>query len=99
MMNPIGVIVPGSPCAFPQQLEGNAKWLLDLKPVADVVCFLTQENQLPQEAGIGIYFALPPFTDWEFMGVLTNNHPSVLLSTGWNLLPEAQQAAGVRLGL
>ncbi|XP_026193605.1 uncharacterized protein LOC34624350 [Cyclospora cayetanensis] len=109
-MNPIGVIIPGSPCSFPQQLEGDTKWLIDVKPAPDVMCFLTQENQLPPEMGIGIYFSLPPFANWEarfflccflrfqFMGVLTNNHPSVLLSTGWNLLPEAQQAAGVRLG-
>ncbi|KAL8270604.1 hypothetical protein Esti_005466 [Eimeria stiedai] len=92
---------------------------------SEVVCFLTQADSLPPNQGLGIYFALPPYAEWEvmtpnpspaadaaaaagacvqhsglpkFIGVLTNRLPSVLLSTGWHLLPAAQQAASIRLG-
>ncbi|EPT26690.1 putative DUF775 domain protein [Toxoplasma gondii TgCatPRC2] len=109
-MSLFGVVVPGRPCLAPTQVTGQApalgtfqsgQWVCDLVnpgEISDLVCFLT--SPLPSNnEGAGIYYSVAPFTDWEFMGVITNNRPSVLLSPGWSLLPQVNQQPIVKLGV
>ncbi|PFH37238.1 hypothetical protein BESB_036960 [Besnoitia besnoiti] len=109
-MSLFGVVVPGRPCVAPAQVSGQAsaggvfqsgQWVCDLVnpgEISDFVCFLNAPLPSNNE-GAGIYFSIPPFTDWEFMGVITNNKPSALLSPGWSFLPQVNQQPLIKLGL
>ncbi|PHJ25901.1 duf775 domain protein, partial [Cystoisospora suis] len=86
---------------FSQQQQQSGQWICDLVnpgEISDLVCFLTSPLPADNE-GAGIYYSIPPFTDWEFMGVLTNNKPSVLLSPGWSFLPHTSQLPLLKIGI
>ncbi len=49
--------------------------------------------------GLAIYFATPPFQDWEFLTALSNAKPSVIVNAGWSLNPVVNQSPVIRLGI
>eukprot|EP00070_Physeter_catodon_P026252 XP_028333146.1 protein OPI10 homolog isoform X1 [Physeter catodon] len=109
-MSMFGVIVPGRPCLAPAPATAGqpsftglpgSQWVCDLeKPgeISDILCFLTAPLPCNDE-GAGIYYSIPPFTNWEFIGAITNVKPSALLSTGWAFLPQTSQLPVVKLGM
>lgn len=43
--------------------------------VTDLTFFLLPGVQLPPGAGVGLYYALPPFAEWTVLGALTAEKP------------------------
>ena len=48
--------------------------------------------------GLSVYFACPPYTDWQFLTALSNSKPSVIVNAGWSLNPLVNVAPFVRIG-
>jgi hypothetical protein len=43
--------------------------------VTDLTFFLLPGVQLPPGAGVALYYAMPPFTEWTVLGALTAEKP------------------------
>lgn len=57
-------------------------------------------NQLPANFGIGVHYALPPYAEWVFIGVINTNCPSATWDAPWCVVPETSLAnTTVQLGL
>jgi hypothetical protein len=68
--------------------------------IADISVFLL--NALPntpdgQSTGLSVYFAVPPFSYFEFLTAISNLKPSVIINAGWSLNPTINEAPCVRL--
>ncbi|CEM10702.1 unnamed protein product [Vitrella brassicaformis CCMP3155] len=96
-----GLVVPKRPLHTSFVQEGETRWTTDIPSphsIAEFVIFLMRA--LPSDSlGVGVYWSFPPFSSWEFIGVLTNSQPSELFDTGWALNPEVRGVPVVRLGL
>ena len=64
--------------------------------VAEVVFFLLPTSPLPAGSGAVLYYAAPPFTNWELLGSIDHSCPSAILRTGWSSDEALQNAPGVR---
>lgn len=97
----LGLVVSGRPVTFDfQQPDPNGLLLEIPRPleIAQFTLFLRQ--QLPSfDMGAVVYWAVAPFQDWQFLGVLTNNRPSDIFQTGWSMNPLVQDQAAVRVGV
>ena len=49
--------------------------------------------------GLAVYFATPPFQDWQFLTALSNAKASVIVNAGWSLNPSVNESPVVRLGI
>jgi len=70
--------------AAPQQVS-ESKYLFLLENGAAInhlVVFLTGTTPLPAGFGAGIYFGWPPYSDWKFLGYLSNEKPSMIFKVG-----------------
>eukprot|EP00467_Chlorarachnion_reptans_P020720 CAMPEP_0114509890 /NCGR_PEP_ID=MMETSP0109-20121206/13471_1 /TAXON_ID=29199 /ORGANISM="Chlorarachnion reptans, Strain CCCM449" /LENGTH=158 /DNA_ID=CAMNT_0001689113 /DNA_START=298 /DNA_END=774 /DNA_ORIENTATION=- len=53
---------------------------------------------LPKGHGATVYFSLPPFKDWQYVGAIAMNLPSQIFSAPWRgTLPE--NVKGVQIGI
>jgi hypothetical protein len=81
-----GVIVAGRPVQTQLQQVGPAKFL-SVIPQASLVnhlcVFMTGATLFPEGLAGGIYFAVPPFDQWQFLGVISNDKPSAMFRIGW----------------
>mmetsp|Transcript_29579 Transcript_29579/g.72968 ORF Transcript_29579/g.72968 Transcript_29579/m.72968 type:complete len:180 (+) Transcript_29579:252-791(+) len=96
-----GFMVPGrSPIysgAF-QQVDA-LKWSCDVEnsqQIRDVVVFLTQPLTVPA-SGLGCFITGPPFTNWHFIGGLTNESPSAVFRVRWP--PEEGAPTACQIGI
>jgi hypothetical protein len=65
-----------------------------------VSLFLLPGRDFPPGVGITVMSAMPPFTDWSPLGVLTPDKPSATFRTGWPALAAGAAApAAAMLGL
>jgi hypothetical protein len=48
---------------------------------------------------LSLYYAIPPFDQWEFLSALSNTKPSVIVNPGWPLNPSVNQSPVIRLGI
>eukprot|EP00386_Alphamonas_edax_P014630 GDKI01044874.1.p1 GENE.GDKI01044874.1~~GDKI01044874.1.p1 ORF type:complete len:180 (+),score=21.42 GDKI01044874.1:66-605(+) len=96
-----GLVIPKRLTSSQFVQQGEAQWITEIVRPGEVSEFsLFLNNALPSDNhGVGVYFSYPPYTDWQYLGLLTNNCPSEIFSTGWALNPEVSQLPAVRLGL
>eukprot|EP01071_Lankesteria_metandrocarpae_P012156 Lankesteria_metandrocarpae@DN5532_c0_g1_i1.p1 len=90
-----GLVVPGREVEINFLQTEDLRWIVDVPQPGDIheLCLFLQR---PIGAPIGVYYSFPPFSAWEFLGVLTDARPSSFFSTGWSLLPETQSQCTVR---
>lgn len=96
-----GCIFPGRPPAAAsafRQLDAT-RWCLDVdgaSEIKEVVVFLSEPIAVPGH-GLAVYVTAPPFTDWRFLGHISNETPSAVFRIRWSI-NEAVPSA-VQLGL
>ncbi len=77
-MASFGVVCPGRPVIVEWQAIDNSKFVTEIvapAQVTDLTFFLLPGISLPPGAGVVLYYALPPFTDWSVLGALTLEKP------------------------
>lgn len=103
---PLAVVVPGRPVIKDFVNCEPGLWICEITNPGDIselcVQLLQPITQQPgqQEMGVGVFFSLPSHVgSWEFLGVLTNNRPTDIFSTGWALNPDVARQPSIRIGL
>ncbi|PRP80618.1 hypothetical protein PROFUN_11561 [Planoprotostelium fungivorum] len=82
-----GCIVAGRIVQTAPQQVSDSKYLFLLEngnTINHLVVFLTGTTPLPAGFGAGIYFGWPPYTDWRFLGYMSNEKPSIVFKVGGN---------------
>mmetsp|Transcript_73025 Transcript_73025/g.194936 ORF Transcript_73025/g.194936 Transcript_73025/m.194936 type:complete len:158 (-) Transcript_73025:65-538(-) len=98
-----GFVVPGRPPQYSdsfQQIDA-AKWSVDIEnsqQIRDVVVFLTTPLTAPG-IGLSCYITGPPFTNWHFLGAVTNENPSAVFRVRWPKDEGAPTAAQLGVSL
>eukprot|EP01117_Protostelium_nocturnum_P008119 TRINITY_DN2895_c0_g1_i1.p1 TRINITY_DN2895_c0_g1~~TRINITY_DN2895_c0_g1_i1.p1 ORF type:complete len:216 (+),score=64.56 TRINITY_DN2895_c0_g1_i1:118-765(+) len=80
-----GCIVAGRLVQATPQMVSENKYMFLLEngsSINHLVVFLTGQTPLPQGYGAGIYFGWPPYSDWKFLGFISNEKPSVVFKVG-----------------
>ena len=67
--------------------------------VAEIALFVLPGIPIPPHMGVAVYWAVPPCTSWDLLGVLTAAKPSVVLRTNWKCNHDVMSATHVSLGL
>lgn len=95
----VGVAVPGRPVITSFQDNGAGRYLVEIAnpaAVPDLCVFLTQP--LPQpDMGVSVYYGVEG--NWQFLGAVHNQSPTVFLRTGWPLNSDLSTKPSVTLGL
>lgn len=80
-----GLICAGRLVQTNCQQVGETKWLFfvpQATSINHVVLFLTGQQSLPPQAATAIYFALPPYSNWKYLGYISNEKPSAIFKIG-----------------
>jgi len=68
-----GVVVAGRPPVTNLEQISETKVVLPIpqaSTVNHIAVFMTGASFFPEGAAGGVYFAVPPFDDWQFLGVI-----------------------------
>ena len=63
------------------------KYIMEINKPGLVKSFgisILNANELPDNLGFAIYFSLPPFNQFDFVGVIHNEYPSTIVESPWN---------------
>jgi len=94
------LIIPGRPLSTAFTPIDSTKVTISVPQphfVSEFVICLLQPTLSPNN-GIGVYFAIPPFVEWNFVGSLTLQRPSSSFRAPWfNAL--SSEVSEIRLGL
>lgn len=69
------------------------------REVAEICFFTLPGVAIPPHMGVSIYWAVPPCTSWDLLGVVSAAKPSVVLRTNWRCRHELLSAPHVSIGL
>ena len=86
-LNHFGIVVPGRPVLTEFQQISECKcisFINDPCSVAEITFFLVPSSPIPQGYGAILYYALPPFENWEIIGTIDPSKPSGTFRTGWS---------------
>lgn len=67
--------------------------------VAEIALFVMPGIPIPPNMGVAVYWAVPPCTTWDLLGVLTAAKPSAVFRTNWKCNHDVMAATHVSLGL
>eukprot|EP01068_Selenidium_serpulae_P017475 Selendium_serpulae@DN6382_c0_g1_i3.p1 len=97
----LAVVVPGRPVITDFNNCEPGLWICDISELCvQLLQPIPQPDAAGQEMGVGVFFSLPETPgNWEFLGVLTNNRPTDIFSTGWALNPDVARQPSIRIGL
>lgn len=96
----IGLVAAGRPLRTDFIASAPDKLFIDVpepRAVATLCAFLLPSASLPANAGLAFFWALPPYSDFAALGVLTAAAPSAVWATGWPATPEVAAAPSVRV--
>jgi protein Hikeshi len=97
-----GLVVPGRPlvCHF-QQLDATKAITVLEQPahVSEITFFLMPTTTIPPGYGAILYYATPPFTNWEILGSVDPAKPSGTFRTGWSTNDDVRNSPCVQLGV
>ena len=97
-----GVIIPGRPLITEfQPIDATKAVTMVENPamVAEVTFFLLPTTPIPPGFGAILYYATPPFSNWELLGSVDPSKPSGIFRTGWSLNEEIQRSPFIQLGV
>ena len=94
----LGLAIPSRPLITTFQENGPGRFVVEIlnpRAVPDLCVFLTQ--QIPQpDMGISVYFGVEG--NWQFLGAVYNEKPTVFIRTGWPLNSDIAGKTSVILG-
>jgi len=97
MSIPFLIILPGLPPITNFQCT-NSIYHIDIpNPTAIPSVCLTLTTTLPDNIALGFYYSVPPYTDLQYLGAVSNGRPSDIFSTGFPLRPEIANLQTVKL--
>jgi hypothetical protein len=85
---PFTIIIPGMAPLTDFQCDNNIYHVDVFNPTTIHSACLTLTTPLPENIALGFYFTLPPYTNLQYLGAVSNNRPSDIFSTGFPLRPE-----------
>lgn len=97
-----GVVVPGRPAVFEFQAIDATKAITIIQQpstVTEITFFLLPSSPIPAGYGAILYYAVPPFTNWEVLGAVSINKPSGIFRTGWSTKEDLVGCPVVQLGV
>mmetsp|Transcript_12796 Transcript_12796/g.23252 ORF Transcript_12796/g.23252 Transcript_12796/m.23252 type:complete len:183 (-) Transcript_12796:265-813(-) len=99
-MNMFACVFPGRPISTEFKQVSENRFLLGVPKPAQIREFaitILQPNKIPEGYGVTVYFSLPPFRDWQYIGAISKQMPSQIFSVPWRgTIPNSVE--GVQLG-
>ena len=80
-----GIVVPGRPPIFDFQPVNETKAVAVLNSpasITEITFFLLPTTPISADFGAILYYAVPPFTQWEVIGAVSLQKPSGIFRTG-----------------
>mmetsp|Transcript_20055 Transcript_20055/g.29650 ORF Transcript_20055/g.29650 Transcript_20055/m.29650 type:complete len:188 (+) Transcript_20055:191-754(+) len=99
---PIGIVMEGRPAITEARPIDSTKAIAEVAypgTIAEVVFFLLPTTPIPPGFGAALYFSIPPFSQWEYLGAIEPSNPSAILRTGWMTDEAIKQCPVVQLGV
>jgi hypothetical protein len=97
MSIPFTIILPGLPPVTNFQCTNNIYHIDIPNPTTIPSVCLTLTTTLPDNIALGFYYSIPPYTDLQYLGAVSNGRPSDIFSTGFPLRPEIANLQTVKL--
>ena len=97
-----GLVIPGRALLTEFEQVSESKYVSfvnDPCSVAELTFFLIPSAPIPQGYGVILYYALPPFQNWEIIGTIDSSKPSGTFRTGWSTNEEFYGSSIVQLGI
>mmetsp|Transcript_3626 Transcript_3626/g.4489 ORF Transcript_3626/g.4489 Transcript_3626/m.4489 type:complete len:183 (-) Transcript_3626:231-779(-) len=92
-------VISGRPLTTAFKQKSNNRFVLDVPRPSTVSEFsISMLKPLPKSCGATIYFCLPPYKDWQYLGAITVDHPSQIYNAPWRgTIPDSTE--GVQIGI
>lgn len=97
-----GVVIPGRPVVTDFEVIDSTKaitYLENPSTVPDIVLFLLPSTPIPPNHGAILYYATPPFQNWNVIGAISPDKPSGTFRTDWTTDEEMMKCPVVQLGI
>ena len=97
-----GVVFPGRAPIFDFQPVNETKAVALLNSpasITEITFFLLPTTPISPDFGAILYYAVPPFTQWEVIGAVSPKKPSGIFRTGWSTNEEVAGSPVVQLGV
>lgn len=99
--NAFAIMCPGRELNTNCLKISNDKYIMEINNPGLIKSFgisILNANQLPNNIGFAIYYSLPPFNQFEFVGVLHNEYCSTIIESPWKHLKGITGCQVVRIG-
>lgn len=100
--NMFGVVVPGRSVITDFQVVDQTKAITMIEQpttIPDLSFFLLPSAPIPLGYGVIIYYAIPPFQNWEILGSVSLDKPSAFFRTGWTTKEDLVGCPVLQLGV
>jgi hypothetical protein len=96
---PFALIIPGRRMMTDFKQIQPKRALINIPKPAEIREFMfCLTRPVPQEAGVALYYSLPPFKDWNYIGAVTMAYPSRSFHAPWkHKIPP--NTPGLRIGV
>lgn len=97
-----GVVIPGRPLITEFQPINATKAVAIIEQpctVTEITFFLLPTSPIPAGYGAMIYYAIPPFQNWNALGAISLEKPSGIFRTGWSTDEEVRIQPFVQIGV
>eukprot|EP00808_Paulinella_micropora_P005476 g67588.t1 len=76
--------IPGRPLKTDfKQVKPNSALMVIAKPAEIREFMFCITKPLPQGQGVALYYALPPFKEWQYIGAVTTTYPTRAFHSPW----------------
>jgi len=102
--NAFVVTIPGKAMITSCIKISNDKYLFNLNiypiTIKSLCISILNLNNLPNNMGFVIFYSLPPYNNWEYLGCIHNEYPSIIInSPEWLLFKNISQCQSIRIGI
>eukprot|EP00457_Paulinella_chromatophora_P017497 gb/GEZN01018555.1/.p1 GENE.gb/GEZN01018555.1/~~gb/GEZN01018555.1/.p1 ORF type:complete len:183 (+),score=31.78 gb/GEZN01018555.1/:71-619(+) len=78
------LVVPGRPLRTDfKQVKPTSALMVVPKPAEIREFMFCLTKPLPQGQGVGLYYSLPPFKEWQYIGAVTTTYPTRSFHSPW----------------
>eukprot|EP00462_Mataza_sp_D1_P000658 CAMPEP_0175095798 /NCGR_PEP_ID=MMETSP0086_2-20121207/4368_1 /TAXON_ID=136419 /ORGANISM="Unknown Unknown, Strain D1" /LENGTH=232 /DNA_ID=CAMNT_0016369111 /DNA_START=1594 /DNA_END=2292 /DNA_ORIENTATION=+ len=98
MVDLVGVLIPGRTLITGFRQVDDKKLVVDvpLPGTVNEFAVVLLKPDIPVDHSLGIYYALPPFTEWQYLGLVNLERASTFFRAPWTQLG---QVPGIQLGV
>ncbi|GAB5358617.1 hypothetical protein AAMO2058_000473900 [Amorphochlora amoebiformis] len=96
----LACVFPGRPITAEFRQVSEKRFVLNVPNPASIREFAISITKpvLPKDHGFTIYFSLPPFKDWQYIGAITMHMPSQIFSAPWRGILK-EDVKGLQIGV